>query len=137
MILLNSQITLLEETHLTYQFVKAFLNRIRWAMLNLWDIFLHQKIPPKYLSNFDVRISYVLIRLIIPVFFLYQECQTWMKKNWTWMAITEKYDWPWIRLNCRKLPILFVKFLFQKSLGFNFLADRIMICLKFVKMLKK
>ena len=38
MVLLNSQITWLEETHLTYQFVKVFLDRIQWVILNLWDM---------------------------------------------------------------------------------------------------
>ena len=34
-------------------------------------------------------------------------------KGWTWMTITEKEDWSWKwRLNCRKIPILFAKFLF-------------------------
>ena len=40
MVLLNSWITRLEETHLTCQFVNAFLDRIWWTMLNLWDIWL-------------------------------------------------------------------------------------------------
>ena len=38
-------ITLSEETHLMYQFVNAFLDRIRWAMLNLWDMFFHEEVP--------------------------------------------------------------------------------------------
>ena len=38
-------ITWLEETHLTYKFVNAFLDRIRWVMLNLWDMFFNEKVP--------------------------------------------------------------------------------------------
>ena len=53
MVLLNSWITCLEETHLNiscdydpmYQFVEAFLDRIRWGMFNLWDMFYHGDVP--------------------------------------------------------------------------------------------
>ena len=44
MVLLNSRITWLEETHLTYQFVNAFLDRIQWAMLNLFHGEVRQNI---------------------------------------------------------------------------------------------
>ena len=39
MVLFNSWITRLEETHLAYWFVYPFLNRTRWAMFNLFDVF--------------------------------------------------------------------------------------------------
>ena len=44
MVLLNSRITWLEETHLTYQFVNAFLDRIRWAMLNVRGVLFHGEV---------------------------------------------------------------------------------------------
>ena len=62
----NRRIIWLEETHLNYQFVNAFLDRIRWAMLNFWDKFFHGKVRVR---KFDVRISCLFIRLILPVFF--------------------------------------------------------------------
>ena len=45
MVLLKSRITWLQETHLTYQFVNVFLDRIQWAMLNLWDMLFHGDLP--------------------------------------------------------------------------------------------
>ena len=57
MVLLNSQIIWLGETHLTYQFVNAFLDRIPWVMLNFWESWLSRSA------------SRVFIRLVLPVFF--------------------------------------------------------------------
>ena len=45
MVLLNSRISYLEETHLTYQFVNAFLESIQWGMFNLWDMLFHGEVP--------------------------------------------------------------------------------------------
>ena len=50
MVLLNSRIIWLEEIHLTYQFVNAFLDRIRRVMLNVWD-----KIP--FLKKIGIQLS--------------------------------------------------------------------------------
>ena len=62
MISLNSRITWLEKTHLTDEFVSAFLDR------TLTYDFSWRSVV-KYLSKFDIRISSVFIRLILPVFF--------------------------------------------------------------------
>ena len=54
MVLLNLRITYLEET-LADQFVNAFLDRIQWAMLNLWDTFFSWRTAVKYLSKFELN----------------------------------------------------------------------------------
>ena len=54
MILLNSQIIWLEESHLTYQFVNALIDRIPWVMLNLWDMLFTG--PPHTLSHWGGKI---------------------------------------------------------------------------------
>ena len=96
----------------------------------------------KYLSKFDIRISSVFIRLILPVFFLRLFLVPRMfninGKSRNWMTVTEKYNWSWkCGLGCKKTPILLTKFLFHKILQFSFLADWRTICLKFFKMFTK
>ena len=62
MVLLNSRITWFEETHLTYKFVNAFFE--------LCLIFFMENCRKKLsLIKFDIRTSYVFIRLNLPVFF--------------------------------------------------------------------
>ena len=81
-----NQFRYLLRRNIIYLFVNACLDRIRWAMFNLWDMFFH---AVKYLTRFGVKTSnvFVFIRLILPVFFfLYQECL----QNWKSMKITEK-----------------------------------------------
>ena len=56
MVLLNSQIIWLKETHLTYQFVNAFLDRIGELCL------IFEKVDYRGASR-------VFIRLVLPVFF--------------------------------------------------------------------
>ena len=75
MILLNSRITWLEETHLTYQFVNAFLDRIQWVMFNPWDMCLWR------------TASHVFTRLILPVFFFEA------------ISCTKDVELEWIKLN--------------------------------------
>ena len=81
MILLNSWITWLEKIHLTYQFFNAFFDRILWAMLNLWDVFSWRG-GVKYLSKFDIRISYVFIRTISLLFFEAVSCTKDVEHKW-------------------------------------------------------
>ena len=75
MVLLNSRIIWLEETHLTYQFFNAFLDRIRWVMLIFEICFLWK------------TASHVFIRLILPVFFFEDA------------SCTKKVELEWIKLN--------------------------------------
>ena len=104
MVLLNWEITWLEETHLTYQFIKTFLNRTWQGMLNLWDMFFHGEVSPKYLGKFDINISLVFIRLILPIFFF--EGVSCTKNVWKKLNMNdnnEKTSWS------RKLPLNYRK----------------------------
>ena len=69
MVLLNSRITWLEETLLTYQFVNVFLDRIRW-----WG-----------------SASHVFVRLINSASLLFWGCFLYQER-WTWMNKVE-HEW--------------------------------------------
>ena len=123
MVLLNSRIISLEETQLTYQFVNASLDRIRWVMLNVWDTLLWRSA------------SHVFIRLILPVFF-FEAVSCTKNVEHEWIKLNMNDNNGQIRLVMKKTFKLYkdtyfiCKILYLKKLGFNFFADWRSMCLK-------
>ena len=112
------------------------MDRIRWAMFNLWDNAFSWGNAVKYFSTFVVKTSYVFIRLMLPIFFflrLFVPMFTMLNMNNSNRKIRFVIK---RRLNCRNIAISMYNS-FSKMYGLNFLADWRFIYLKFVRMFKK
>ena len=142
MVLLNLRIIwlengtiMLEEIHLL--FYQRIFDRIRWAMLNLWVLSWRSAVT--YLSTFDIRISYVFIRLILSVFFFEAvSCTKNVEHDWKKLDMNDSNGK--IRLVTKMTCKLYkdthfvFKILFPKKIEIQFSCRA--ICLKFVKMFK-
>ena len=87
------------------------------------------------MSKFDIRICYVFIRLILPVFF-FEAVSCTKNVEHEWIKLNMNDNNGQIRLVMKKTFKLYkdthfiCKILYLKKLGFNFFADWRSMCLK-------
>ena len=126
--------------HLRYQFVNAFLDRTGELGLIFEIGFFHEEVPWNIWLRLILEWAMYFLELSVFLFEAFSCMKNvdheWKKLNMNSNNIRIRLVMKW-RLNCRKILILFAKFIFWKKMGFNFLADWRTICLKFVKMFEK